>query len=131
MPKPILRKPRKLLKIDSDIKREKKRKRVHLDDDEESGMKMIKVDDSRFSRMSTVEKPRKRITIKTKNPSDGSSQPQLEGQPELTQGTKKRLGPLYYHKRLRERQAARDEASHMLRHDLKDDCKLHNEMLAP
>ncbi|KAK8140169.1 hypothetical protein PG984_000235 [Apiospora sp. TS-2023a] len=132
MPRPILCQRRKLRKVDNDIKREKKRKRVRFDD-EETDAKRIKVEKSQPSSMSATEQPQKKAIIKRKNHSNGDTNPKLVEQieSESEQGTKKRLGPLHYYTKLRERLAARDGLAYNSSNDAMDESKPSHEYLNP
>ncbi|KAK7923464.1 hypothetical protein PG985_007535 [Apiospora marii] len=107
MPRPILRQHRMPRMIDSDIKREKKRKRVQFSDDEPEvmGTKKIKVNEPTASSMPPTEQPRKKPGIKTKRTSDAAAKAKSEGQTEPNQCTTKRLGPLRTYMKSRQRLA--------------------------
>ncbi|KAK8083821.1 hypothetical protein PG996_002602 [Apiospora saccharicola] len=95
--------------IDSDIKREKKRKRVQFSDEDPEiigikKIKKIKVDKQWRSSSSATEPRPKKIKIKSKKANDDdASKPKQDEQTEPNQGTKKRLGPVYYYTKRRQR----------------------------
>ncbi|KAK7923462.1 hypothetical protein PG985_007533 [Apiospora marii] len=102
---------RRPLMIDSDIKREKKRKRVRFSDeaDEEIGVKpikKIKVDKSASSSKLGTERMAPKPIIKAKGSSQ-ASQPELEEKSDEKQGTVKRRGYLRTYAKRRQRLTTR------------------------
>ncbi|KAK7968952.1 hypothetical protein PG988_008025 [Apiospora saccharicola] len=109
--------------IDSDIKREKKRKRVQFSDEDPEiiGIKKIKVDKQWRSSSSATEPRPKKIKIKSKKANDDdASKPKQDEQTEPNQGTKKRLGPVYYYTKRRQRLTLRHGEPPILSPDVVD-----------
>ncbi|KAK8140171.1 hypothetical protein PG984_000237 [Apiospora sp. TS-2023a] len=97
--------------IDSDVKREKKRKRVQFSHEEPEiiGIKKIKVDKESRSSSSATEPRPKKIKIKTKKASDeDASKTKQDEHTEPSQGTRKRFGPVYYYTKRRQRLALKN-----------------------